>query len=154
MCADYTRSEIQVYNSTFFNNAAEEGGVFCTRDWSLMACHECIIYENFAMKAGIIIAETNGYFNITGSQIYNNHALDVVVADLTDVTLAGEFASTHIHDNVVMLEDEFFSEAAECTKLCFIEPSYLDYYRDDHSSVIILPPSLTIIKVTKAKVVV
>lgn len=122
--ADYQKAQVVIRNSTFRENSAFSGGVFSTKDWSVLECHDCTITTNYALKAGVIIAATNGYFKFYGSEITANNAQDVSITDLTDVSSPGVFSSTHIHQNLVFSKDKYLAEVESCSQLCYIPQEY------------------------------
>ena len=84
LCGDYKSTTSRIFNTSFIENAAAEGGVFCAKDGSKIECNECSIISNFGVNGGVFVANTNGYFKFNNSTLETNKAISVAIGEIID----------------------------------------------------------------------
>ena len=54
LCGGYQRPKIEISDSNFTHNFAENGGVFCAEQSTELSCLNCRFSDNFALSSSII----------------------------------------------------------------------------------------------------
>ena len=108
--AGFQNTETDVYDSLFQNNTAMEGSIIYAESNSVVRMHNCTITENFGVLNGIAKISNGGYFEIYGSEIFNNHAYSSPFAEILDSASTSIIDSSKIYSNEIINEEQSSEE--------------------------------------------
>jgi hypothetical protein len=107
--------QIEIFNTTFIQNAVIEGGIFQITDGASLLCEDWLFNENFSIEGGIITASSNGIFYVNSSTIINNRAFSIPVGYIIDSQRFSTISNSTLINNSVISKQDYEKEMSSLT---------------------------------------
>ena len=112
---------LHFYRCMFQNNTSVRAALFTIQNAGALKWTSCTVKNNFAIEAGLIYSYSDAYFEIYDSEITENYAMSISMAQIIDSAGTSIVSNSSIYGNhVISSTDLQYEIGGVWSKLCYI----------------------------------